>query len=65
MKTPFLFIRQAFKKDGSSGILHLVCRDLTCAHDSITTSYQKRWEVEVFHKSLKSNAHLARRQQEQ
>ena len=58
---PLLFVRQVFKnKDGSTGILHLVCSDLTCDHDAITTTYQKRWKVEVFHKSLKSNAHLAK-----
>ena len=56
-----LVARQVFKnKDGSTGILHLVCSDLTCDHNAITTSYKKRWQVEVFHKSLKSNANLAK-----
>ena len=56
-----LVIRQVFKnKDDSTGILHLVCSDLTCDHNAITTSYKKRWQVEVFHKSLKSNANLAK-----
>ena len=54
-------VRQVFKnKDGSTGILHLVCSDLTCDYDSITTTYKKRWQVEVFHKSLKSNAGMAK-----
>jgi len=54
-------VRQVFtNKDGSTGILHLVCSDLTCDYDAITTSYKKRWQVEVFHKSLKSNAGLAK-----
>ena len=58
---PLLFIRQVFKnKDESTGMLHLVCSDLTCSHDAITTTYKKRWKVEVFHKSLKSNANLAK-----
>lgn len=53
--------RQVFtNKDGSTGILHLVCSDLTCDYDAMTTSYKKRWQVEVFHKSLKSNAGLAK-----
>ena len=47
-------------KDGSTGTLHLVCSDLTCDYDVITTTYQRRWAVEVFHKSLKSNASLAK-----
>jgi DDE superfamily endonuclease len=56
-----LIVRQIFKnKDDSTGILHLVCSDLTCDYAAITTTYQKRWQVEVFHKSLKSNAQLAK-----
>jgi hypothetical protein len=56
-----LVVRQVFKnKDDSTGILHLACSDLTCDYDAITTTYQKRWQVEVFHKSLKSNASLAK-----
>jgi SRSO17 transposase len=56
-----LLVRQVFKnKDDSTGILHLVCSDLTCDYDAITTTYKKRWQVEVFHKSLKSNANLAK-----
>ncbi len=56
-----LVVRQVFKnKDGSTAILHLVCSDLTCDYDAITTSYKKRWQVEVFHKSLKSNTNLAK-----
>ena len=56
-----LVVRQVFKnKDDSTGVLHLVCSDLTCDYDAITTTYKRRWEVEVFHKSLKSNASLAK-----
>ena len=56
-----LLVRQVFtNKDGSTGILHLVCSDLTCDYNAITTTYKKRWKVEVFHKSLKSNANLAK-----
>ena len=54
-------VRQVFKnQDSSVGILHLVCSDLTCDYDAITTTYKKRWQVEVFHKSLKSNAGMAK-----
>lgn len=54
-------VRQVFKnQDGSTGTLHLVCSDITCDYDTITTSYKKRWQVEVFHKSLKSNAGMAK-----
>jgi hypothetical protein len=39
-------------------MLNLVCSDLTINGGQITTIYQKRWKVEEFHKSLKSNAAL-------
>ncbi len=38
----------------------LACSDLTCDYDAITIIYKKWWKVEVFHKSLKSNANLAK-----
>ena len=56
-----LIMCQVFKnKDDSTGVLHLVCSDLTCNYDLVTTTYKKRWQVQVFHKSLKSNASLAK-----
>ena len=56
-----LVVRQVFKnKDDSTGILHLACSDLTCDYGAITTTYKKRWQVDVFHKSLKSNANLVK-----
>lgn len=56
-----LLVRKVFThKDGSTATLHLVCSDLTCDYDAITTTYKKRWAVEVFHKLLKSNASLAK-----
>lgn len=56
-----LLVRRIFtNKDGSTGLLNLVCSDLTLNGESVTTIYKKRWKVEVFHKSLKSNAALAK-----
>ena len=58
---PVLLFRQIFKnKDGSTGTLYLVCSDLSCDGNELKTIYQKRWKVEVFHKSLKSNASMAK-----
>ncbi len=58
---PVKLARQVFtNKDGSSGTLYLVCSRLAAEWDEITTTYQKRWKVEVFHKSLKSNAAFAK-----
>lgn len=58
---PVRLARQVFtNKDGSTGILYLVCSQLDASWETITAVYQKRWQVEVFHKSLKSNAAFAK-----
>jgi len=58
---PVLLYRQIFKnKDGSKGIIHLVCSDTTLDKNQITTIYQKRWKVEEYHKSLKHNVNLGK-----
>lgn len=54
-------VRQAYEnKDGSTGILYLVSSDTTLSREALLTVYQKRWPVEVFHKSLKQNAALGK-----
>jgi len=54
-----LLIKQVFtNEDGSTGTLYLVTNDTTLSGDGIATIYQKRWNVEPFHKSLKQNASL-------
>lgn len=56
-----LLVRRGFtNKDGSTGILNLVCSDLSLDGEQVSAIYQKRWKVEEFHKSFKSNAGLAR-----
>ena len=58
---PLLLAKQIFiNGDGSTGILYLVTSDLTLLYDRITTIYQKRWNIEPYHKSLKQNAGLER-----
>ncbi len=47
-------------KDGSTGRLSLVCSDLTCDGERVADLHHKRWKVEDYHKSLKSNAALAK-----
>jgi hypothetical protein len=47
-------------KDGSTGRLSLVCSDLACDGERVAELHQKRWKVEEYHKSLKSNAALAK-----
>ena len=56
---PLLLVKQVFvNEDGSTGILYLVTSDTTLSYDDMTTIYQKRWNVEPYHKSLKQNASL-------
>jgi hypothetical protein len=51
---PIILYRQIFKnKDGSEGILYLISNDIELDKESIEAIYQKRWEVEVFHKNIK------------
>jgi hypothetical protein len=58
---PLLLVKQVFKNgDGSIGILYLVTSDLKLTFDEITTIYQRRWNVETYHKSLKQNASLSK-----
>lgn len=60
---PFLvlLVRQVFtNKNGSTGILYLACSDTTVTREFILTTYQKRWPIEVFHKSLKQNTALGK-----
>src|SRR5664279_4395675 len=56
-----LFVRRIFTiKDGNTCLLNLICSDLACDGEQVSTIYQKWWQVEEFHKSLKSNAGLAK-----
>lgn len=54
-----LFIKQVFtNEDGSTGIQYLVTSDTTLDGNGMAAIYQKRWNVEPYHKSLKQNASL-------
>lgn len=58
---PLLLSKQVFtNKDGSVGIIYLITSDTTLTAEQITTLYQKRWKVEEYHKSLKSNLGFAK-----
>lgn len=61
MEAETLLAKQVFtNQDGSTGILYLAASDTTLDFDQITTIYQKRWKVEEYHKSIKSNTGLAK-----
>jgi hypothetical protein len=61
---PLLLVKQVFTnkdhkgKDNSQGFLYLITSDLTLGGGQITRLYQRRWQVEEYHKSLKQNASL-------
>jgi len=58
---PLVVSRQVFKNEnGSEGILYLCSSDLTLSASALSTLYQKRWKVEEYHKSLKSNASFSK-----
>ncbi len=58
---PLLPAKQVFKNEnGTVGKLYLACSDLELSYDQIATNYKKRWGVEEFHKSIKSNTGFAK-----
>ena len=58
---PVRLIKQVFtNKDGNCGELLLVSSDRELSFDEITAISQKRWKVEGFYKSVKSNAAFAK-----
>lgn len=58
---PLLLCKQVFRnKDGSQGVLYLVTSDTHLTALQIQSIYQTRWKIEVYHKSLKSNASFAK-----
>ena len=58
---PLLLTKQVFKNEnGTVGELYLACSDLNLSFNQITTIYKKRWGVEEYHKSIKSNTGFAK-----
>lgn len=58
---PVLVLRQVFtNEDGSSTHAYLSTSDTTLSASNLREIYQKRWKIEEFHKSLKSNASFAK-----
>jgi len=56
---PLSLTKEVFtNKDGSVGVRYLVASEWTLTFDQIINLYQKRWSIEVYHKSLKQNASL-------
>jgi hypothetical protein len=57
---PMQLIKKVFiYEDASKGVLYLMLNDLIHDADYLYLIYQKRWSIEVYHKSIKQNASLA------
>ena len=52
---PLLLTKQLFKNGDAEVVVYLITNDLMADAVSIKAQYQKRWKVEVFYKSVKSN----------
>ena len=56
-----ILIKQVFKnKDGSTGERFLVSNDLSLTSKRLINTYQKRWSIEEYHKSLKQNVCISK-----
>jgi len=56
-----VLVKKVFtNEDGSTGILYLASNDVEHEADYLYQIYQKRWRIEVYHKSIKENASLAK-----
>ena len=54
---PVVVTRKVFKDgDAMQGEIYLVTNDLTLSGDCSYNIYQRRWNIETYHRSLKQNA---------
>ncbi len=61
MENEVLVCQQVFtNQDGSTGTLYLATSDIDLNFEHLTKIYQKRWKIEEYHKSIKSNTSLAK-----
>ena len=61
LEVPVSLCKDLFiNEDGSKAVQYLLSTDLTLSFQQVITTYQKRWGVEEYHKSLKQNASVAK-----
>ena len=61
LEFPVALIKKVFiHEDNSIGTLYLVSNDLDHDADYLYEIYQKRWQIEIYHKSIKQNTSLAK-----
>jgi len=58
---PITLVKKIFiNEDGSTGVLYLASNDVNHDADYLYQTYQKRWQIELYHKSIKQNASLSK-----
>lgn len=58
---PVFLTKQVFKnEDGKEASLYLITNDEFLNYDSTIKVYKKRWNIEVYHKSLKQNCSMGK-----
>jgi hypothetical protein len=57
---PVLITCQVFKNGDDTAALYLASNDLNFSFAQITAIYKKRWKIEEYHKSIKSNTSFAK-----
>jgi hypothetical protein len=61
LEVPVCLCKDIFiNEDGKQAVQYLLSTDLTLSFQQISTTYQKRWGVEEYHKSLKQNTAVAK-----
>lgn len=56
---PVLMVKKTFKHGRkSSGTLYLATSNLVLGYEDVFDLYKRRWKIEEYHKSLKSNCSL-------
>jgi len=61
LEVPVSLCKDIFiNEDGSQAVQYLLCTDVTRSFQQVITTYQKRWGVEEYHKSLKQNTAVAK-----
>ena len=57
---PVIITCRVFKNGDDTAALYLVSNNLNLNSNQLSTIYQKRWKVEEYHKSIKSNTCFAK-----
>ena len=57
---PLKLIKKVFTNENGTSTLYLVSNDLNQDSDHLYSIYQKRWNIEEYHKSIKQNSSLAK-----